>query len=72
MQTVVALFFICIFFVFIELVPLYQEQQWMSFWVYTILLIVVFFLAILIDMKVEIPSPADPIKKLISAIWGLK
>ncbi len=72
MITLIAVFLLIVIFIFIDLVPLYQEQQWMSFWIYTIFLSVVLIFSLLSYLEVNIPSPAGPIKSLISAILGLK
>ena len=72
MVTVVVILLLSVIFVFIDLVPLYRERQWKAFWIYTVLLLLSCLLTVLIDLNIEMPSPAKPLKKLISAIWGLK
>ncbi len=60
-----------IFFVFIDLIPLYQSKCWKLFWTYSILMTVSYIIIFLIVLEVKIPSPAVPIKKAVSAIFGL-
>lgn len=70
MVTFVILLFTIIVFIFIDLVPLYKQQQWMSFWVYTIFMAIALALAVMIELKIDIPSPAVPIKNFVTALFG--
>jgi putative effector of murein hydrolase len=60
-----------IIFIFIDLIPLYKEKKWMSFWVYATVLGIVFVIALLLAFNIKIPSPADPLKEIIVVIWGI-
>jgi hypothetical protein len=62
---------ICIFFIMVDLVPIYQKKQWWVFGVYSTMLVFIYILTILIALNVNIPSPANPLKKIVSVIWGL-
>lgn len=68
----VTVIFLSIIFILIDIVPLYREQQWKIFFLYAALLGVTITLSLLMDFDIDIPSPADPLKKIISVIWGLK
>lgn len=63
--------FIYIFFIIIDLIPLYQNKRWKSFWAYSSLLLISYTILLLIVLDVKIPSPAVPIKNAITAIFGL-
>lgn len=67
----IALTFIIILFIFIDLVPVFKEKQWLIFWIYTLLTLVVFVSALLIELDVKMPTPAPLMKKVVTAIWGL-
>lgn len=62
--------FICIFFILIDLVPIYQKKQWLLLWVYSAMILFVYLINILIAAGIRIPSPAAPLKKIVTAIWG--
>lgn len=68
---IIAITFTCIFFVLVDLVPMYQKKQWWVFWVYSIMIALTYILTILIALDVKIPSPANPLKKAVTAIWGI-
>lgn len=61
-----------IFFIVFDLIPIYREKKWKVFWVYTILLAFSYVIHILFTIGVKIPSPAIPIKKLVSFVFGLQ
>lgn len=62
---------IIILFILIDLVPVAKEKQWLIFWVYTSLIVLVYVSALLIELEIKIPSPAVPLKKIIETILGL-
>lgn len=53
-----------------EFVPLYKQKQWRDFWVNAGLGIFSLTIAILLSLDVKIPSPADPIKEIITFVFG--
>ena len=55
---------------FYEFIPLYKEKQWKGLRVNAILFSISFVVAILLDFKVNIPSPARPIQDLIISVFG--
>lgn len=57
-------------FVYIELVPLYRNKQWHNFWVNACLTAISFAIALLLNFGIKIPSPAEPIKMLITSMVG--
>jgi len=63
---------IFILFIIFELIPLYRKKKWKEFWVYTILISFSYIIQLLFDLGVKIPSPAVPIKKLVSFVFGLQ
>lgn len=64
--------FVSIFFILADLVPIYQRKQWGLFWIYLSAILLVQVLVLLIDFNVKIPSPAVPLEKMVSAIWGIQ
>ncbi|NLO99309.1 MAG: hypothetical protein GX386_03330 [Clostridiaceae bacterium] len=59
-------------FVIIDLIPMYQNKEWISFFLSVSLLIISLILVVLIDLKVKIPSPSDYIEKIVTFIFGLE
>lgn len=53
-----------------EFIPLYKQKLWHDFWVNAILGIFSFTIAILLSFDVKIPSPEQPIRELITSIFG--
>jgi hypothetical protein len=72
MSTILSVILVGFIFAIIDLVPLYKEEQWVSFFLYVTLLGIALIIGILLDFKVVIPSPAEPIKKIVSFIFGLE
>lgn len=59
-------------FIIFDLIPIFHKKKWKVFWVYTILISFSYVIHILLTIGVKIPSPADPIKKLVSSIFGFQ
>lgn len=53
-----------------DLKPLYQQKLWRDFWANGILFAISFTIALLISLKVTIPSPEEPIRQFITSIFG--
>jgi hypothetical protein len=68
---IIALTFIIVLFILIDLVPVFKQKQWLIFWVYTILTAIVYVSALLIVVDIKIPSPAPLIKEIVTKVWGL-
>ncbi len=62
--------FFYIFFVFTDLIPLFQKKIWKLFWTYLILLMISFIFVFMISFDIKIPSPAEPIRRAVSSIFG--
>ncbi len=58
-------------FVIIDVVPKYKKKEWVSFFLCVSLLVISITIAVLMDLNVEIPSPSEPIKKVVKLIFGL-
>lgn len=71
MLITLSLIVVSFIFVIIDLIPLYQKEEWVSFFLYSAILVVALITAILLDFKVEIPSPTEPIKKIVTFIFGV-
>lgn len=59
----------CALFIF-EFVPLYKQKLWRDFLVNALLAFLSFTMAILISLDVKIPSPEEPIREVITSIFG--
>lgn len=53
-----------------EFVPLYMEKRWKEFYVNLALSVISFTLALLISLKVKIPSPLKPVESIIYFLFG--
>lgn len=62
---------LCIIFICIDIIPIYRNKQWMEFWIYLPLIAATYALVVILALGIKIPSPAGPLKKIVSLIWGL-
>ncbi len=53
-----------------EFVPLYKQQLWLDFWVNSALWTFSFIIAVLISLNINIPSPASPIRDVVTPLFG--
>lgn len=53
-----------------EFVPLYKQRLWSDFSVNAVLAVLSFIVAVLLCFNVRIPSPEEPIRKMIIFIFG--
>ncbi|NLD46363.1 MAG: hypothetical protein GX660_04080 [Clostridiaceae bacterium] len=53
-----------------EFVPLYSKKQWRDFWVNIGVGLFSMVIAVMLSLNVKIPSPADPIKEIITFMFG--
>lgn len=60
---------IYLYFIFNDLVPIYEKKNWTLFWSYTSFTILSYFLFLLLAFEVNIPSPSIPIKNLVNTIF---
>ncbi|NLM74515.1 MAG: hypothetical protein GX187_00260 [Clostridiaceae bacterium] len=58
--------------IIIDLIPIYRDQQWKAFFVYCFFLTIFLILAVLMEYNVKIPSPAEPIRSIVSFIFGFE
>lgn len=59
------------FIVLIDTVPIYKDGTRREFWVSTGLLAVSLIVAVLFSLGVDLPSAADPLKEVVTKIYGL-
>ena len=72
MITTLSVVIIGFMFIIIDLMPMYQNKEWTSFFLSVALLAAALVLVILIDLKIKIPSPSDYIEKAVIFIFGLE
>lgn len=72
MIAVLSVIFLSIIFVIIDLIPLYQNEEWVSFFLSVSLLVIALILAVLIELKIEIPIPSDYIERIVTFIFGIE
>jgi hypothetical protein len=70
-MTIIILLLIIPIFAFNDLEPVYRNRQWKVFWTYAAIMTLLVFIAVLVTLDVEIPSPIAPINKLVALIFGL-
>ncbi len=59
-------------FIIFDLVPIFEKRKDLKiFWLYLIMILTAYTVHVLSTLGVEIPSPAGPLKKIVSYIWGL-
>jgi hypothetical protein len=59
-------------FLLLDFIPIYRGQNRKLIWLYLSLLIFSYSISFLIGLGVKIPSPAPPIKKVITSLMGEK
>jgi hypothetical protein len=52
--------------------PIIKGRQWKLLAVYGVIFLTAYVFSILTEMQIKLPSPAEPIKRLITAIVGLQ
>jgi len=72
MDMVVTCVIFYLVFILIDLVPIYKKKQWNYVWFYSIIVLISFTISILDKFDFTIPSPAEPIEKLIRFVFGIK
>lgn len=71
MLTTLLVVIIGFIFIIIDLIPLYQNEEWVSFFLYGSLIVIALTTAVLLDLRIDIPSPTQPIGKIVTFIFGL-
>jgi len=70
MYVTISVIFLSVIFVIIDLIPLYRKEEWSAFFLYGTLLVLSMVLAVLMDMRVEMPNPTEPLKKIVEFFIG--
>ncbi len=71
MLTTLSVVILVFLFVIIDLIPQYQKEEWTSFFLSGSLFMIALITAVLMDLEVEIPTTTEPIKKIVTFIFGL-
>ena len=58
-------------FVIIDLIPQYKNEEWVSFFLSGSLFLTALIIAVFMDLDVEIPTTTEPIRKIVTFIFGL-
>lgn len=58
-----------IFLIIFELIPIYRNKEWKLFWIYSIILLITYIVSVAYSLDIKLPSPADPIKNLVTFIF---
>ncbi|HCC06630.1 MAG TPA: hypothetical protein DEP72_00495 [Clostridiales bacterium] len=67
---IVAVVLVYALVIFIQLVPVYKNNNRRDFWVNLTITIISFIIAILLSLNIKISSPSDSIKDIIIALLG--
>lgn len=59
-----------LFYIINDLIPVYKTEKAKVFWIYIILFCSSFVLQILVQLDVKLPSPAKPLKELVTSIFS--
>jgi hypothetical protein len=57
-------------FVFTDVIPIAKNKRWKVLAVYTALFVTAYIFSVLTELGVQLPSPAVPLKALVTAIVG--
>ena len=69
-ELVMCTFFYILLVVF-ELVGIFKSKDKKLIWIYSIILVITYAIHILFIIGIKIPSPAEPIKNIITSIFML-
>jgi hypothetical protein len=67
---ILAFSLLCFYYIFSELIQIYMERQWKTFYIYSLMLLTAWCLNLLMALNVKIPSPAVFISKMTALIIG--
>lgn len=59
-----------VLFVFIDVIPIAKNKRWKVLAVYGVIFVTAYIFSVLTELGVKIPSPAVPLKQLVTAITG--
>lgn len=60
-----------IILIILDLTPIYLKKHWKLFWIYLIMVTVSYIIQVLLILDVKLPSPVDPIERIVVSIFGL-
>ncbi|GEM_PF-876397 len=60
-----------LFYIIHDLIPTYKSERKSVFWVYVSLFALSYIIHLLILLDVKLPSPSEPLKKLVTFIFEL-
>lgn len=67
--TIVTIFYSIL--IIFDLTPIYLNKQWKKFWIYSIMVAVSYVVQVLLILDIKLPTPADPIERMVVFIFGL-
>jgi hypothetical protein len=59
-----------VFFVMIDVIPFVKNKKWKVLAAYGVIFVTAYIFSVLTELGVKIPSPAVPLKQLVTAIVG--
>lgn len=71
MTLLVLLTIFYIILIIFDLTPIYLNKQWKVLGVYLTMLVVSYVIQVLLIFDVKVPTPADPIKRIVVFVFGL-
>lgn len=57
-------------FLLAEIIPIIKNKQWKVLIIYSAFIITAYTLTVLSELGVKIPSPSNPIKLIVTSIFG--
>jgi len=63
---------IYLFYVFHDIIPIYKAEKHRVFWGYVSMFAFSYIVFLLILLDVKLPSPAEPLRKAVTFIFGVK
>ena len=57
-------------FLYIDIIPILKNKEWKVFIIYSIIITTAYTCTVLSELGVKIPSPANPLKEMITSIVG--
>jgi len=61
----------CIIYIINDIVPIFQKKEWKLFWTYIVVMGFAYVLAVMIAFGIKIPSPAGPLKMIVTMIFRI-
>lgn len=57
-------------FLLVDIIPIVKSKQWKVMIIYSTLIITAYTFTVLNELGVKIPSPSDPIRLIVTSIFG--